>query len=306
MRTVSKYAFVFLLTILILPLSADAQNGFSVRSDEGDFLFSIELETGAADSIGDSGFNDIECLAFNLSGDTLYGVNDAEGDNPVELVTCDTGTGQCTALFSLGIIGDNFAQCGLTFACDGTLYLSQGLDSENGRTFRSIDLETQQITEIGEQGEAVAGLTSRLGDELCPSGVFGMGVGLDARNTAGLGCMDVETGDFELIGLFENVDVVDGGLDFDENGVLWGIADGDQEVGVDPLIFTINVETGEATVAAQTLVGFESLGIAPPFCGEEPVVAEIPTLSEWGLIATAAVLGVAGIMFVYFRRRAVA
>ena len=102
MNSVSKYAFVFLLTILILPLSASAQTGFSVRADIDDFLYSIELETGVSDQIGSSGFNDVECLAYNLSGDTLYGVNDAPEDGPPQLITCfDVHTSKAVIVLSI-------------------------------------------------------------------------------------------------------------------------------------------------------------------------------------------------------------
>jgi len=128
-------------------------------------------------------------------------------------------------------------------------------------------------------------------------GVFGSSRG-DLPDDSSLGCVDIATGEYQEIGPFVNVELFGGGIDFDSSGVLWGINDGDDSP---PDIFTINPETGEATVVTQTLVGFSSLAIAPPVCG----IAEVPTLSEWGLIAMSAILGIVGYM-VMRRRKAAA
>ena len=296
MTKVCSYLSLLLLTLILIPVSASAVTGFSVRSDEGDDLFMIDLETGDATPIGPTGFGDIECLTFNLEGDTLYGVND-DGDGL--LVTCSPETGACSEVGSLGV---EAGECGIAFDCDGNLFVSSGGGGEEA-VFYSVNPETGQATEIGFQGLNVRGLTARLGDDLCPSGVFGLGVTSDTPD-ASLGCMDLVTGEYQEIGPLINEELFCGGIDFDANGeVLWGINDGEE--GLSPDIFTIDPETGEATVITQTLDGFESLAIAPPFC-EEPQITEIPTLSEWGLIAMAAILGIVGLIFANRRRKAAA
>jgi hypothetical protein len=108
--------------------------------------------------------------------------------------------------------------------------------------------------------------------------------------------MDTSSGAYEESGSLVNVDYQCGGIDFDARGMLWGISDGDFGP---PNIFTINPDTGVATVVSETLIGFESFAIAPPVCG----IAEVPTLSEWGLIAMAGILGIVG--FMVTRRRKV-
>ena len=207
---------ILLFTLILIPVSASAQSGFAVLSDgSDDQLYTIDLETGDATPIGPTGFNDIECLTFNLTGDTLFGVNDGEEEDV--LVTCNPDTGACNEVGPLGVSG---GECGLAFDCNGNLFL--GAPGEEGGFFYSVNPETGQATEIGPQGEDVTGMTARLGDAACPSGVFGLGVSLGESDSAGLGCMDITTGEFLLIGLLENVDLSCGGMDFDENGqVLW-------------------------------------------------------------------------------------
>jgi len=164
---------------------------------------------------------------------------------------------------------------------------------DSPETFYSINPNTGQATAIGLQGpdQEVTALTSRLGDSTCPSGVFGLGVG-NPGPLADLGCMDTATGAFQLIGPLTNLDVDCGGIAFDSGDVLWGIEDDNGT------IFTIDPNTGVATVVSDTLSDFEGLAIGPPFC-----VASIPTLSEWGLIAMAGILGIVG--FMVLRRRKV-
>jgi len=137
----SKYIFIFLLSLLFLPVAASAQTGFSILSDgDDDQLYTINLQTGDVNAIGPTGFDDIECLTFNLRGTTLFGVN----GNPEngELVTCDPDTGNCTEVGPLGVSIDT---CGLAFDCNGDLFLSQG--GADVGTFYSVDPETGVATE---------------------------------------------------------------------------------------------------------------------------------------------------------------
>jgi len=276
--------FLFLLTLVFLPATAGAQIGFSVQSDGDDQLYSIDLPSGTATPIGPTGFNDIECLSFDPSGTILYGVD----DNTDQLVTCSTSTGACNAVGPLVNLDDGQLNCGLTFDCSGNLFLST---EEDTPTFYSVNPNTGQATPIGPQGQDVTGLAARKGDVTCFSGVFGLG-GEDDEN---LGCMDTTTGAFQEIGPLINVSYDgEGGIDFDSNGVLWGIEDGGT-------IFTINPATGLATVVTTTFNSFEGLAINADTCGT--LSRPIPTLGEWGLIAMSAVLGIAGFMFIYIRRR---
>jgi hypothetical protein len=241
---------MFLLTLMFLPVAAGAQTGFSVQSDGDGQLYSINLQTGTAIPIGPTGFEDIECLTFNLSGDTLYGVNDFD-EGSGELVTCNPNTGACSLVGNLGVGG---GQCGLAFDCNGDLFMSQNFGPEGG-TFYSINPDTGVATSIGDQGQGVTGLTARLDDNTCPSGVFGLGVNIPSP-VAELGCMNTVTGAFQEIGPLVTVDLFCGGIDFDSNDTLWGINDGEEG---EPEIFTINPDTGLATVIIPFLKALKDL-----------------------------------------------
>lgn len=271
------FTTLFSFTLVFPPIAAHSQTGFSVRSDVDDQLYSINLQSGVAIQIGATGFDNIRCLAFDASG-TLYGVDPTTS----ELVTCSTDTGACSAVGALGV---EIQDCGLTFDCNGELFMAE--ESEPP-IFYSIDPNTGQATAIGDQGHPVTGLASRLGTPSCASGVFALG----GNNTDVLGCMDVITGAFQEIGPLNNVaDVDEGGIDFDSLGRLWGIEDDGS------LIFTIDPNTGNATIMTSTISGFEGLAIDAPTC-EPPA---IPTMSEWGLIFMAGILGIVG--FIVYRRK---
>lgn len=270
------FTVFFTFMLVFPPIAANAQTGFSVRSDVDDQLYSIDLPTGIATPIGPTGFDDVECLAFDASG-VLYGVDDITN----QLLICDASTGDCDAVGPLGIA---FTDCGLTFDCNGELLMST--DAPQPLNLYSIDPNTGQATAIGPQGQQVTGLAAGTATAICGSGVFGLG----GDGTNNLGCMNLFTGAFEEIGPLNTVNLSDGGIDFDLQGILWGIQD-------QGLIFTIAPSTGAASGVTATLNGFEGLAIDALTC--EPRV--IPTMSEWGLILMAAVLGI--VAFMVYRRK---
>jgi len=73
---------------------------------------------------------------------------------------------------------------------------------------------------------------------------------------------------------------------------------------------SVNPATGIRTVVSnyddpgQGLLGGFAAGIIIATVATEMLVAEVPTLSEWGLIAMASILGIIG--FMVMRRRKVA
>jgi hypothetical protein len=241
--------------------------GYSVDSDATDHLWSIDLNTGVATMIGLTGFADIESLSFTGAG-VLYGVDDATD----RLVTCSITTGACSAVGPLGVI---FTDTGLASSNNGRLWMST---DEPGPPFNLYRLNpsTGAATLIGPQGQEVTGLAFR-------GGVL-YGLGGDYNDN--LVTVNRSTGAATSVGPLGAVSLVDGGIEFDGQGVLWGISNPSDAQVLPSQVFTINTATGAATVVAtvtnsdgRALSGFESLAIWPTEePQEEPFVPEPATL----------------------------
>ncbi|MGD2129829.1 MAG: hypothetical protein PVJ17_11040, partial [Lysobacterales bacterium] len=129
MQTPWKTLLATLLTALSAAASA-APTAYSINSDSGtgnaDSLYRINLDTGIGTRIGPvtllgSTLLDVEGLAISPDG-TLYGVDDATLTlfplNP------DNASAQAAnAVFVKGLPATGGNDFGMTFACDGSLYI---------------------------------------------------------------------------------------------------------------------------------------------------------------------------------------
>ncbi|MGB9300687.1 MAG: hypothetical protein WCD51_08855, partial [Anaerolineae bacterium] len=242
--------------------------GYSIDSDAGDYLWSINLNSGVATRIGYTGYSDIESLSFSPAG-VLYGVDEVTR----RLVTCSLSTGACAGVGSLGL--GFFEDTGLAFDSSGGLWMST--DEPSPFNFYSLNPTSGAATLIGPQHQEVTGLAFR-------NGVL-YGLGGDYNDN--LVVMNRTTGAATPVGPLGAVTLIDGGIDFDGEGVLWGISDPQNTPDVPSQVFTINTATGEATIVATVTKssgtpppgGFESLAIWP---GEEP--PEEPFVPEPGTL----------------------
>ncbi|MFN8523580.1 MAG: hypothetical protein U0821_10835 [Chloroflexota bacterium] len=219
--------------------------GFAVDSN-ADILYCVNLATGATTAIGNVGFADVDGLTFDSNG-VLFGTDDASD----MLITINLTTGAGTAVGKLGLDTVSPLDTGLTFDPQGNLFVVE----ETGLSLSRVNRNTGAATFIGSTFPFfLTGLTAR-GSTLFALTVAGPG------QSDSLATVDKATGAVTVIGPLTNVNIVDGGLDFDGNGTLWGIDDGNG--GAQGRIFTVNPNTGVATIVATTITGFDSLAINP-------------------------------------------
>ncbi|MDZ4731554.1 MAG: IPTL-CTERM sorting domain-containing protein [Xanthomonadales bacterium] len=274
MKQATKTIIFSLLTALSASLAA-APDGYSINSDSGsafsDSLYRIDLSSGQQTrlgfvrSLGQTRL-DVEGLAFALDG-TLYGVD----DESLKLFPLNTDNGQVinSAEVSItGLPGAGGNDFGMTFACDGNLYVTSASDDSLYRVAL-----TGQATRIGNAGSLGTNINS-LAAWGNPVELYGLGDGgLNGGGPASLYSLNLADGTKTLKGqLGGGVALYDqAGLAFDSSGQLWAITDRSQLLTPLPSqILQVNKSDGTATLVSSTIgeTGFESLAITlPRGCG---------------------------------------
>jgi hypothetical protein len=295
-----KFAVAVALSLACVGAWAQT-TGLAVNSrgfaDEGQVhvLWRVDLDTGAAERIGQTGFLDLEGLALSPGG-VLYGAD----DESKTLVTINPSSGFSTPVggvsSNMGVPLSEPMDFGMTFTCDGTLLVSSDVE----RSLFTASLETGRLARIGEPGSLGAPIT---GIAAFGNVLYGIGQGITgtdgnfATDAPDLYRIDPATATAERIGPLGAAvqPYANAGLAFDDQGRLWALTDR-RENGVPDLhseVLAIDVTTGRATKTADAdVVGFESLAIAAPAgCdGRGGAISEaegIPTTSRLGQLLLA-------------------
>lgn len=207
---------------LLLAVSCMPAHAGTVAYGEAfDTLYAFDLSTRSASPIGPAGsygntpLANIEGLTFAPNGQ-LYAVSDTLLK---VLVTIDRGTGAASVIGPLGGaagLGEtgqgnfNVLDLGLSFTCDGRLWLSAGATG----SFWQVDPATAGVTKIGNLGVTITGLAAR-GNQL-----FGAG----SHDDSHLYGIDLATGQASAIGSYGQIDpVTTASPGFDATGQLWSI-----------------------------------------------------------------------------------
>ncbi|MCW8925231.1 MAG: esterase-like activity of phytase family protein [Xanthomonadales bacterium] len=313
------YKKVFYTLITMISLFAASANAapmaYSVNSDgqeesTWDSLYLIDLATSGSEQRRGPLFSgvynhfDTEGLAFSPDG-TLWGVDD---DSRILFpINTTTGSINFTEVIQLFFLpppsselgGNDF---GMTFACDGSLYLT----SVATNLLYKLDLEGnyEVVGSLGANISAIAAIGN-------PTRLYGLGNGLldnGQVDSPNLYSIDVEeTGAATAIGPLTNAQPYhEGGLTFDSEGNLWAITDRSGLSNQPSQVLSINVDTGLATVVSTTTeTGFESLAITPPSNCEAVMANDrypaIPVLHPLGLLTFILALIFSGIAILHRR-----
>lgn len=282
---------IFVIVNLFLGVCYSDTYGYSIASgnfeSEANQLVRINMQTGSYEALGYMGdtYKSIEGLAISRTGN-LYGADDntktlvrVSLDSisvfPVRNVQQNLGLGNDPSQFDFG----------LTFGCDANLYMV----TKSDQGFYRVDPNTGNASLIGRTGMSFTALASWAGK------FYGI-----ASGTQELYSIDKLTGFPTLIGSLGSlgdgdVELTNAGLSFDESGQLWMLMDLRLSDPLNPFpsrIFKIDIETGLATYVAETLVGVESLAIAPPgSCrGGGGPVAQVVPVNGFGFLITFVIL----------------
>lgn len=321
MKALSK--FVLSSLIALLPAVATAAPfAYSVNSDQpfGDTLYQIDLADGSATPIGTGvtlppdPFKRLDIEGLAIAPDlTLWGVD----EDLKRLFAIDTNTGTVIAATDEeidGIEGEEGNDFGLTFTCDGTLYAV----SVRNQTLYNLGLDGT-ATPVGKVGALGANISAIASYGANPVKMYGLGNGwlgeggpVDNRS---LYEIDLATGTASLIGSLGPVETVanytEAGLGFDLEGNLWAITDRSQ-FAMTSQILRIDPASGLATSVMNTsIVGFESLAVAPPSACKTPIepdekfetTMQVPTLNIFGKSFAIFVVLLLGALAPRLRRR---
>ena len=305
-------AVILIVTLIISGNIANAQNialygnaaescdNSGTGSGEG-VLTVVSPNTGEMIPVGPTGFDGISALAF--LGDGRIVASGRQGPDTSILIEINPVSGQGTLI---GVIGDanNPGECGrvagLTFdSATDTLYglglkCGAGLD----RVLFTINPDTAEPTVVGEVGFFGGGNAIAIRQDGTLFAIAWSGTDLS------LYTLNRITGLGTLVGVMDTSGITPNGLGvngLDFHPITQELFGSSTDGGDDTTSYlvSINEDIPSLSVIGQTLDCFDGIVFGPA------QARSVPTLSEWGLIAMAGVLGIIGLLAIR-RRKATA
>ncbi len=234
-------------------------------------LYTIDVETGEATSMGVIGFNRCSGMDFDAEG-TLFAACEVESETPV-LVTIDVETGIGTQIASFGNVG---TLLDISFRNeDGKLFGMLFSSADNTDFLVEIDISNQELIIVGDTLTLEAGngmafspddtlyhvITDFSSGQSCSDG---------PPSFFNLNTVDQTTG---LTSLFRELSPSApandcpriNGMDFHpESGVLYGSLNDRFSGGSrENYIATIDIETGVVTTIGQSVDGLDAIAFKP-------------------------------------------
>ena len=302
----TKYAFLSLFALVFLGAVAQAQMLYGISHlgrDGQSTLHIIDKNTGAATPVGPIGFERCGSMDFNLQG-TLYAI--CERADITVLVEIDVNTGAGT---EIGPTDNCEAWTDMSFRnSDGTLFATGYNFDPMSPCTETIGLVQNWLTTINTQ----TGLSTLINIINQPQGggnaaAFSQDDTLyylvGEFNTPGINVLytvNQQNAAIDLIanptypGLVPDDNPRTNAMDFDNtSGILYlSIVNGSGQLMSRRNFIGMmeDVTSGVITIIGPTTEGMDAIAIKPP------VGRNVPTLSEWGLIAMAGLLGIVGFM----------
>lgn len=299
--------FIVVFSLLFLPVGvsyAQVLYGAAYQGPDGpSTLYRIDISTGAATPVGPIGFERCAGMAFDMVNQTLYATCERilDSDVPV-LVNINPNTGTGT---EVGPINSCAVWQDMSFRSSDNILFADGFNG--GCAFDIVTINTST-----GQGTSVAPITGNSGECCGNSLAFSQidtlyYLGSDPP-IANLYTVNDITGIANLItginfpALLGDTPRINA-MDFNPNtGVLYVsivIGGPNNEGPRQNFLGIVNINSGNLTVIGETVEGLDAIAFGP---GQPVIASPIPTISEWGLMAMALVLGLIGFMAIRRKR----
>jgi exosortase sorting signal-containing protein len=259
-------------------------------------FYIISQNDGAATPIGPVGFERCGSLAFDNTTQTFFATCErTDGSDTPVLVNINPATGAGTEVGVLDVCS-NWTDLSFRNA-DNTLFATGFFNTcgSNQNTLVTVNTETGTGTIVGPMGNlgcCGSGMAFSQNDDL-----FFLDGDVGPPNT--LYTVNQATGAANVIASVQYPAILDRGprtnaMVFNPNngGLFASVVNGGGESPPrENFLGLVNTFTGNVTIIGPTVEGLDGIAF-----GSE--LQFVPTLSEWGLIAMAGLLGIAGLLFV--------